>query len=225
MNEPKESFAAMFESAPARIHRRTFRRGERLEATVVSIGRDAVFVDLGAKLEGFFELPDVLDERGEVIVKVGASISAIVASYDNETGQVRLVPAKVEGATLVATKGEAPLLVEGSKVHGKIVQIERYGLFVQIDGTQGRAGRGLVPVSETATPRGSDLKKTFTVGQEVDVKILTIEEGGKIRMSIGALSMDAERKDFNEFSKKDGGGAPKAKASFGTLGDLFKGKV
>jgi small subunit ribosomal protein S1 len=135
------------------------------------------------------------------------------------------------------------VLAEGARVKGKITGIERYGVFVQIAGTQGRNGRGLVPTQETATARGADLKKHFAVGQDVEAKILAIEaESGKIRLSFAALQGDDEHRVYEAFksgqqaaetdasepaaaakpgAKKGGKPAPK---NFGTLGDLLSKK-
>jgi small subunit ribosomal protein S1 len=128
------------------------------------------------------------------------------------------------------------VLVEGARVKGKVTGVERYGVFVQIAGTQGRSGRGLVPTVETATPRGADLKKHFAVGQEVEAKILNVDAEGKIRLSIAALGADDERGHFEAFKSTQGAapaegqppaaGAPARKEkpaprNFGTLGDLL----
>ncbi|NUQ77573.1 MAG: S1 RNA-binding domain-containing protein, partial [Polyangiaceae bacterium] len=105
------------------------------------------------------------------------------------------------------------------------------GVFVQIAGTSGRAGRGLVPASETATPRGADLKKHFAAGQEVEVKIIAIDESGKIRLSIAALKADEERGEFEAYAqaertspKTPSGPEKPAVRGFGTLGDLLQKK-
>jgi small subunit ribosomal protein S1 len=131
-------------------------------------------------------------------------------------------------------------VVQGARVKGKVTGVERYGVFVQIAGTHGRNGRGLVPSMETATPRGADLKKHFSVGQEVEAKILAVDETGKIRLSISALGADDERAMFEAFKstgttgaapaagqQAPGGGARKEKPAprgFGTLGDML-GKI
>src|SRR5262249_61648592 len=108
------------------------------------------------------------------------------------------------GTTVTPAAGSAagPTLVEGARVKGKVTGIERYGVFVQIAGTQGRNGRGLVPTQETATPRGADLKKHFTVGQDVEAKILNIDESGKIRLSISAIQGDDEHRVYEAFKSK-----------------------
>lgn len=237
--EKSESFAALFEqSAGATARQRRFRAGERLEVTVVALGRDAVFADLGAKQEGYFDRPELCGSDGKLSVAVGAKISAVVMSVDDGSGQVRLSPvfvrknsedagAGAEADVVIPMTKAAPLLIEGARVRGKVTGIERYGLFVQIAGTQGRGGRGLIPTQETGTPRGADLKKHFTVGQELDAKILNIAEDGKIRLSIAALKADDERGEFESFAegerKRKTNDAEQSAAvrGFGTLGDLL----
>lgn len=229
---PRESFAALFESQGSSQKRRKFHTGENVEVTIVLVAREAVFADLGGKQEGMFELAALSDDDGNVQVKVGQRVMAIVSGIDRETGQVRLKPVAVraeEGAEPVAlatTKGAAPLIAEGARIKGTITGIERYGVFVQIAGTKDRGGRGLVPAQETGTPRNADLKKHFTVGQEVEAKILAVAPDGKIRLSITALKSDEERADLAAYQKseeKKREAADRPVRGFGTLGDLMKG--
>ena len=99
--------------------------------------------------------------------------------------------------------------------------MENYGVFLQIDGTKGRSGRGLLPVSELGTPRGADLRKLFPLGTKLKAKIIGLEEG-KMRLSVRALKDDEERADFEGYKGK----APPSAAprGFGTLGDLLSKK-
>lgn len=244
-----ESFASLFEqTAGAQARQRRYHAGESVEVTIVALAREAVFADLGGKQEGIFERVALSDPEGKLRVEVGSRVTAVVDSVDGATGQVRLRPVVIRaeggdvGVSKAASRGgaEGPVLVEGARVKGKVTGVERYGVFVQIAGTQGRNGRGLVPTVETATPRGADLKKHFTVGQDVEAKILNIDETGKIRLSISALGADDERGVFEAFKSSQGtpaaaegqpaqggakqGGARKDKPAprnFGTLGDLL----
>lgn len=252
-SDPKESFASLFESSAqsqrtrARVH-----RGERLEVKVVAISQSSVFVDLGGKEEGYFDRGELSDKDGTLRVEIGSSISAVVSETDGERVKLSPVFVRAQSESVIAAGGEevripvgrgGPLLVEGAHVRGAVTGVERYGIFVQIEGTQGRHGRGLVPVSESGTPRGADLKKLFPVGQAIEAKILAIAEDGKIRLSIKALGDDVERGDFEAYAKERDGDASGAAAAapgakggekkaapakpaprnFGTLGDLLKG--
>jgi small subunit ribosomal protein S1 len=253
--DASESFGALFEQGGG--SRRDTTRitvGDRVEVTIVAIGQSAVFADVGRKQEGFFERPDVTDADGKLAVVVGSKVQATVSSIDRQTGQVRLSPVAIrsaEGEAFAGTmgmgaKGQTPLVVEGAHIKGTVTGIERYGVFVQIAGTQGRSGRGLIPTSESATPRGSDLKKHFAVGQEIEAKIVNIEPDGKIRLSVAAIARDEERSSFEKFKE---GAAPEAAAeatdkpaadtkkkpqqpakkpeprNFGTFGDLLGKKI
>lgn len=238
----KESFASLFEqSEGAGKRRRQYHTGETVEVTVVAVAREAVFADLGGKQEGMFERAALSDGDGKLRVAVGSRVSAVVSGVDASTGQVRLTPVVVRASddsggspalslSAAPVAGGAPLLVEGARVKGKVTGIERYGIFVQIAGTSGRSGRGLVPTAETATPRAADLKRHFTVGQEVEAKILNVDESGKIRLSIAALRADEERGQFESYAKaeRSGDGEKGGKAAprnFGTLGDLLSKKI
>lgn len=228
----RESFASLFESQGQQVQRRKYHTGENVEVTIVLIAREAVFVDLGGKQEGMLELPDLTDEEGNLQVKLGQRLMAVVSGIDRETGQVRLKPVAVKAeadaapvAIQAANKASAPLIAEGARVKGTVTGIERYGVFLQIAGTKDRAGRGLIPAQETGTPRNSDLKKLFVVGQELEAKILQVAPDGKIRLSITALKSDDERADLTAYQKaeeKKAESANKPVRGFGTLGDLMK---
>jgi small subunit ribosomal protein S1 len=221
-----ESFASLFEqSAGAKGGQRHYRVGESVEVTIVAVAREAVFGDLGGKQEGVFERPELSDAEGKLRVEVGSKVAAVVSGIDSTTGQVRLQPMVIRGAeadigvaraaATGVTGATGPLLVEGARVKGKVTGIERYGVFVQIAGTSGRSGRGLIPTPETATSRGSDLKKHFSVGQDVEAKILNIDETGKIRLSISALGADDERGLFEAYRSGNGPGEGSAGAAAG----------
>ena len=69
----------------------------------------------------------------------------------------------------------------GSIVEGKISQIKPFGAFVQLDATT----RGLVHISQVSHNFVKDINEVISVGDEVKVKILSIEEDGKkISLSI-----------------------------------------
>ena len=68
-----------------------------------------------------------------------------------------------------------------SIVEGKISQIKPFGAFVQLDATT----RGLVHISQVSHNFVKDINEVISVGDEVKVKILSIEEDGKkISLSI-----------------------------------------
>ena len=89
-DEKDESFAAMFERGrEAMPRRRGFHGGERVDVTVVAIGRDPVFAELGAKQEGYFPRATLCVGGGKLLVEVGAYIAAVVTRVDDRTGSLR----------------------------------------------------------------------------------------------------------------------------------------
>jgi len=233
-----EGFAALFEKAGApAVRQRRLNVGDEVEAVVVKVGQDEVFLDLDGKREAFVDRIALVTGDGKPLdLSACDTITARVAELEGRAGTIRLDPVSVrraggeatpdddEPADQVALVGsEGPKLATGAHVQGDVVRVETYGVFVQIEGTTGREGRGLIPAAETGFPRGTDLRKKFPVGQKLEVKVVNIDDTGKIRLSIRALKADEERATFETYGNK-GGGVGKG---FGTLADAFsrsKGK-
>lgn len=222
-----ESFAALFEQSRGVARARALRPGEVVDAVVVQVGRDAVFVELDGRREGFIEAADLKGADGTITAVAGDRLRVRVARVDD--AGVRLVPtveAAVAAGAAVSVGGDdardAFKVAIGQVVQGAIDRIENYGVFVQIEGTKGRQGRGLVPVSELGTPRGADLRKLFQLGTKLKVKVIGLEEG-RMRLSVRALADDQERAEFEGFREQEKKKAAEPRG-FGTLGDLLKKK-
>jgi small subunit ribosomal protein S1 len=74
-------------------------------------------------------------------------------------------------------------LKEGMAVKGKVVSLQPFGAFVDIDGFQ-----ALLPISEISRERVEDISEVFSVGQEVEGKILSID-WAKDRISVSRKAM------------------------------------
>jgi small subunit ribosomal protein S1 len=106
----------------------------------------------------------------------------------------------------------------GDVVKASIDKIESFGLFVRFAG-----GRGLVPASETGTQRGTDLRRAFKVGDEIDCAVSAIDEQGRLRLSRSEAEAAAERKEAQDYLRKSAARVPGK--GFGTLGDLLREKM
>ena len=71
MTEPEEDFAAMFEAS---LKAKRFERGETIEGTIVAIGPDVAFVNVGGKGEAVIDLDELRNEDGALEV-AGATAS------------------------------------------------------------------------------------------------------------------------------------------------------
>jgi S1 RNA binding domain protein len=68
----------------------------------------------------------------------------------------------------------------GSKVKGKVTGIKNFGAFVELPERK----TGLVHISEVADQYVEDINEHLSVGDEVEVKVLSIGDDGKISLSI-----------------------------------------
>ncbi|MBQ7003407.1 MAG: S1 RNA-binding domain-containing protein [Oscillospiraceae bacterium] len=72
----------------------------------------------------------------------------------------------------------------GKIYQGKVKGITAYGAFVEVPVEEGRPITGMVHISEVANTYVNDIRQFLTEGQEVSVKVLQVNEQGKISMSI-----------------------------------------
>ncbi|MDC3417920.1 S1 domain-containing RNA-binding protein [Aquibacillus salsiterrae] len=68
----------------------------------------------------------------------------------------------------------------GSKLQGKVTGITNFGAFVELPG----GSTGLVHISEVADNYVKDINDHLSVGDEVTVKVVNVENDGKIGLSI-----------------------------------------
>jgi small subunit ribosomal protein S1 len=235
MTDPRDtdSFAALFEAGPRVPARRSYRVGETLEVEVVRVTDTAVFVALDAKREGLIEAEDLGDPEQRSRVSVGARLAARVVEVDRSSGAVRLSPLSPEPlvgsiAPAASPPAGAPV-VAGMRVKGKVASVERYGVFLELDGAEegGRSRRGLIPVQELGVPRGTDLRKAFPQGKELDAIVLAVDDRRRIRLSVVALQAAEEQREYQDFAARahrppDRAEAAPRGAGFGTFADLMK---
>ena len=171
------------------------------------------FVRLAPAVDGLLHVSE-LGKKAGTDLDVGQELLVVVKTIDRVAKKISLAPAP-DGATAGSTVKETRIAI-GSIVRGVVERIESYGVFVHVDGTKGRAGRGLVPNQDLGVPRGTDLRKAFPEGAAVTVKVIETGEG-RLRLSIQGAKDDEERADFEEARGKVG-----TPTSLGTFGDLLR---
>jgi small subunit ribosomal protein S1 len=189
--------------------------GRVIEGTVVRSTEFGRFVRIAPAVEGLLHVSEL---GRQFKAEEGEQVKVVIKKLDRETKKISLVPAPdgaEVGATIAITSSE---LKVGGVVSGTVERIETYGIFVQVEGTKGRAGRGLVPNAELGVPRGTDLRKAFPEGTKVTAKVLETGEG-RLRLSIKGAKDAEERADYE--AAKGRQATPK---SLGTFADLLKGR-
>ena len=73
----------------------------------------------------------------------------------------------------------------GNKLKGKVTGIKKFGAFVELP--EGKSG--LVHISEVADNYVENVEDHLSVGDEVEVKVLSIADDGKISLSIKKLKI------------------------------------
>lgn len=76
--EETKSFADLLNETSLKPRR--FSAGERLDAVIVNITTEWIFIDLGAKSEGYLDKKELLDENGNLTVKEGDLITVYFVS-------------------------------------------------------------------------------------------------------------------------------------------------
>lgn len=96
---------------------------------------------------------------------------------------------------------------EGSILRGKVTGIAPFGAFVELEGGK----TGLVHISEISSEYVDDINKHLSTGQSVKVKVISVDEQGKISLSVKkAADEKAKKKNAEKQPRKSGGlkGAP-----------------
>ncbi len=183
----------------------------RLRERQVVRGRVARATDFGVFVELLPGVDDLLhiseiprSRQGEMkeAVATGAETTVMILGIDSGKRRIALALAP-EG---VAPGDEMTSAVEvGAVLTGTVERIESFGVFVRL----GPGQTALMPNAETGTARGADLRKTFPIGSEVKVLVLSIEDDGRrIRVSRDkAVAMEerAEAQAYRGETKKGGG--------------------
>ncbi len=110
--ESEESFAELLEESL--IGTVELSPGQQVEATVLQIGRQCVFLDVGQKGEGILDLREVQDEEGHLTLAVGDRIKAYFVSRAG--GELRFttrIAAGMAGAAQIEEAWRSGIPVEG----------------------------------------------------------------------------------------------------------------
>jgi small subunit ribosomal protein S1 len=165
----EESFAALFEQSQKDAGR--LEPGDKVEATVLQIAKDWVFLDTGRKGEGVLDIKELLDAEGNLSVKVGDKISAwFISSRNNEMRFTTKVGGAGGGAVGNAQLEEA--YAAGIPVEGVVEKEVKGGFEVKVAGS-----RAFCPFSQMALRRVEDAASF--VGKHLPFRITEYGEKGR----------------------------------------------
>lgn len=176
----------------------TLQEGAIVKGIVKNITDYGAFVDLGG-IDGLLHITDLAWRRvrhPSEVVQVGQELEAKVLKFDREKNRVSLGLKQLGEDPWIGIARRYP---QGTRLFGKVTNITDYGAFVEVE-----AGiEGLVHVSEMDwTNKNVDPRKVVTLGEEVEVMVLDIDEERR-RISLGMKQCKANPwEEFAQSHKK-----------------------
>ena len=162
----EQSFAEMLEQTyeePVKLQ-----TGQRINAVVVRVGGQRVFVDLGGKSEGNFAASEVADSEGLVSVKEGDTIPVYFLSANH--GEMLCTTKLGKGVESQALLEEASR--SGIPVQGTVDEEIKGGFAIKLAGST----RAFCPFSQIGVPRAENEE---VIGRLLDFKIMKYSEKGR----------------------------------------------
>jgi small subunit ribosomal protein S1 len=195
-----------------------YAQGTRHTGKVVRLQPFGAFIELEAGVDGLMHTADMSVKRIEdpsEVMKVGDSIEVVVSHVEPGQHRIALHPAPTGEVANEPHQRVAP----HKMVKAKVVAVESGGLVVRILGVTGRSARGFISAAATGTPRGTELRRIFPIGHEVEAKVIELDpKRGEAKLSIKALNEDNERSAYQQYRQQ-----VKAEARF-TFADLLAKK-
>lgn len=154
--------------------------GAVVTGKVKNITDYGVFVDLGG-LDGLLHISDLVWGRikhPSEAVKPGEEIQVQILKFDKEKMRISLGRKQLLSDPWATVPERFPV---GSRIHGKVMGVTDYGIFVQIE----PGIEGLVHVSEMSwSKRAKHPSKLVNAGDEVEVVVLELNSEQR-RISLG----------------------------------------
>ena len=186
--------------------------GKKYEGIVKSLTSFGAFVDLGG-VDGLVHISELSWQRikhPSEVVKAGDTLEVYIKDMDKENGKISLGYKKEEDSPWV--KGTKDMNV-GDVIKCKIVRILPFGAFAEV----APFVDGLIPISQISKERIDKPSDVLAIGDEVEAKIVEINEDAKqIGLSMRALMADEE--EAVEAPEED---ASYTEESSFTLGDIL----
>ncbi len=183
----EEDFARMLDESLEPI---SYEEGEMVEGTIVTIGSDVAFVDVGGKGEATIDVEELADPDGEIDVQVGDIVQAIVVST---AGGLKLSHKLARGAATRERLNQA--YRSGLPVEGRVEKAIRGGYEVRVAGQ-----RAFCPISQIDTVFTED--PAVHTGQVYTFRILEYKDDGKdLVISRRALLEEEAREKAEEIRR------------------------
>ncbi|HMJ13279.1 MAG TPA: S1 RNA-binding domain-containing protein [Polyangiaceae bacterium] len=187
-----DNFASLMEESMAAGTSRAKRRlkaGEVVEGTVIQISADSVFVDVGTPGDARLPKAEVTDDKGELRVKVGDRLNAVVL---DARGEAPLLSAAF-GRGAVDLSSLELAKDSGAPISGRVAQVVKGGVEVEVAHL-----RAFCPASHLDTMHVADLE--VFVGQTLEFRVLEIRDRGRSVVLSRRSLLEQQRKELERES-------------------------
>jgi len=163
--------------------------GQTREGVVRSLQDFGAFVDLGG-IDGLIHVSQLSWERvnhPRDVLKEGQTVKVRIEKVDKETGKIGLAYRDLADNPWDSVSSKYPL---GSTIKGTVTKLMQFGAFVRLE-----AGvEGLIHISEMGHGRVNRAGDVVSEGQEVEVKVLSVDtDAQRIGLSLKALMPTPEK--------------------------------
>jgi predicted RNA-binding protein with RPS1 domain len=162
--------------------------GDQCEGTVRKVLDFGAFVDIGG-LDGLIHVSQLSWEKikhPSEVIKEGDTVQVRIEKIDAVTGKIGLSYRSAQDNPWNDVESRFPV---GAVVSGTVSRLANFGAFVKLS----TGVEGLVHISELAHRRVSSVSQVLQEGQEVEVKVLTVEpDSQRIGLSLRATQAKPE---------------------------------
>ncbi len=184
------SFAETFEQSM--VGKTQLEPGQKIDAKVLQIGKEWIFLDVGQKGEGVLDSKELLDDEGNLTVAVGDQVSAYFMS--RKGGELRFTTRLGGGSSGTAQLEEA--WRSEIPVEGRIEKEIKGGYEIKLPGNV----RAFCPFSQLGLRRQTD--EEDITGGTLSFRITLFSEQGRNIVVSHRVILEEERRQQREELKK-----------------------
>jgi small subunit ribosomal protein S1 len=178
-SEKESDFAALFEAS---LKATQYRKGQTVEGTIVAIGPEVAFVDVGGKGEAVIDIAELKNADGVLEFAAGDRIQATVTSTAEGVTLSRKLMRGAATARQLAGAFEAGLPVEG-----RVERSVKGGYEIRIAGERAFCPLSQIDIVRTADPAAHE-------GRVYTFQIIEYKEGGKNLVVSRRALLEAEQR-------------------------------
>ncbi|MCZ6598461.1 MAG: S1 RNA-binding domain-containing protein [Planctomycetota bacterium] len=162
--------------------------GSLVKARIIGLNRGGLEAKIGS-ITAFMPASQVDMKRvDELADYTGKTVICEVLEIDRDKKRVVISRRRVQEDEHARLREEGMAsIAAGAVLHGKVTRLETFGAFVDV----GHGVEGLVHVSNISYRRVERPDEVLRVGQEVDVQVLEVTEGGR-RIGLGMKQLEAD---------------------------------